>query len=131
MTIVVAAILEAFLFRIEYKKALKKEDGRCSLFSTKAQISIKIYVLEAGQLSVFLNLTCTELSSLLGSKSDIINKLLVICHYSLPNMENSGQVMTFRGTKRQGVFFGTKNLFIKSKISGGPGRNCSIFSKEQ
>ena len=28
MTIVVAATLEAFLFRIQYKKALKKQDGR-------------------------------------------------------------------------------------------------------
>ena len=28
LTIVVAAVLEAFLFRIQYKKALKKEDGR-------------------------------------------------------------------------------------------------------
>ena len=104
MTIVVAAILEAFLFRIKYKKALKKEDGRHSPFSTKAQI----YVLEAGQLSVCLNLTCTELSSLLGSKSDVISKLLVFCHYSLPTMADSGQVLTFRGTKRQGAMFSEK-----------------------
>ena len=31
LTIVVAAILEAFLFRIQYKKALKKEDGMIAI----------------------------------------------------------------------------------------------------
>eukprot|EP00092_Neocalanus_flemingeri_P018251 GFUD01019752.1.p1 GENE.GFUD01019752.1~~GFUD01019752.1.p1 ORF type:complete len:800 (-),score=165.21 GFUD01019752.1:93-2492(-) len=90
LTIVVAAVLEAFLFRIQYKKALKKED-------------------ESVQFKVTISLTGGELSSL---SSNLASRVLCLLQYSLPSLEkDSGQVLSFRGNKRQ----------------GGPEKNCSIF----
>eukprot|EP00092_Neocalanus_flemingeri_P018250 GFUD01019751.1.p1 GENE.GFUD01019751.1~~GFUD01019751.1.p1 ORF type:complete len:800 (-),score=175.20 GFUD01019751.1:41-2440(-) len=90
LTIVVAAVLEAFLFRIQYKKALKKED-------------------ESVKLKATVSLTVGELSSL---SSNLASRVLCLLQYSLPSLEkDSGQVLSFRGNKRQ----------------GGPERNCSIF----
>merc|ERR1712202_92011 len=81
MTIVVAAVVEAFLFRIQYKNALKKDD-------------------ETGKLTVTVSLTSVELSSLSNSLS---SRLLSLLQYSLPNLEEkSGLEISFRGNKRQG-----------------------------
>merc|ERR1719186_317471 len=81
MTIVVAAVLEAFLFRIQYKNALKKKD-------------------ETGKFVVTVSLTSGELSSL---PNTLTSRLLALLQYSLPNLEErSGMTLSFRGNKRQG-----------------------------
>merc|ERR1712202_24183 len=80
MTIVVAAVVEAFLFRIQYKNALKKDD-------------------ETGKLTVTVSLTSVELSSLSNSLS---SRLLSLLQYSSPNLEEkSGLEISFRGNKRR------------------------------
>merc|ERR1719186_515742 len=80
MTIVVAAVLEAFLFRMQYKNALKKDD-------------------ETGKLTVTVSLTTEELFSLSNS---LPSRFLSLLQYSLPSLEErSGLELSFRGNKRR------------------------------
>jgi len=80
LTIVVAAILEAFLFRIQYKKALKKED-------------------ESGHLSVLVTLSSSELQSLPKS---LMNRMMFLIKYpSLTFVPDTNSTILFRGDKRR------------------------------
>jgi len=80
LTLVVAAILEAFLFRIQYKKKLKKED-------------------ETGQLSISVTLSSEEVSRL---PQTLVSRMMSKAKYSLPKLEpGTDTKILFRGDKRR------------------------------
>merc|ERR1712179_864349 len=80
LTLVVAAILEAFLFRIQYKKKLKKED-------------------ETGQLSISVTLSSEEVSRL---PQTFVSRMMSKAKYSLPKLEpGTDTKILFRGDKRR------------------------------
>ena len=86
ITIVVAAILEAFLFRIQYKKELRKDEEEAGLevligvSSTELlslQTSIFGWCVRACKLSMSsLNLDCDEALLFKGNKRYFCNDLL-------------------------------------------------------
>lgn len=80
LTIVVAAILEAFLFRIQYKKALKKED-------------------ESGHQSILVTLSSSELHSL---PKTLMNRILFLIKYPSPTLvPDANSTLLFKGDKRR------------------------------
>merc|ERR1711872_506413 len=80
LTIVVAAILEAFLFRIQYKKALKKDD-------------------ESSHLSVLVALSSSELLSL---PKTLMNRTMFLIKYPSPTLDPGTNSTLLFGDKRQG-----------------------------
>jgi len=80
ITIVVAAILEAFLFRIQYKKALRKDEE------------------EAG-LEVLIGVSSTELLSL---QTSILGWCVRACKLSMSSLNaDCDEVLLFKGNKRR------------------------------
>jgi len=80
LTLVVAAILEAFLFRIQYKKKFMKED-------------------ESDQLSTSVTLSSAELLCL---PQTFGSRLMSMLKYSLPKLEPGNDItIFFRGDKRR------------------------------
>jgi len=80
LTIVVAAILEAFLFRIQYKKALKKDD-------------------ESSHLSVLVALSSSELLSL---PKTLMNRTMFLIKYPSPTLDpGTNSTLLFKGDKRR------------------------------
>ena len=96
-----AAVLEAFLFRIQYKKALKKEDGISNASFSLNNFNNASIFLESGHLAVTVHISSAELLSLPHS---LPSRLLSKLKYSLPRLEPGSDILlTFRGDKRQGV----------------------------
>jgi len=80
LTLVVAAILEAFLFRIQYKKKFMKED-------------------ESDQLSTSVTLSSAELLCL---PQTFGSRMMSMLKYSLPRLEPGNDItIFFRGDKRR------------------------------
>ena len=111
LTLVVAAILEAFLFRIQYKKQLKKEDGNCLPLST---YSLNDLLTETDQLGISVTVSSTELSYL---SNTLVSRMMSMMKYSLPRLvPGSDGVILFRGDKRQGedIFYQfTSNIWYQ------------------
>merc|ERR1712013_805085 len=99
LTLVVAAILEAFLFRIQYKKKFKKEE-------------------ETDQLGISVTVSSTELSNL---SNTLVSRIMSIMKYSLPRLEpGSDGVILFRGDKRRSRE--EMQHLLQSEVRGGMGQ---------
>ena len=99
LTLVVAAILEAFLFRIQYKKKLKKEDGNYYFRFSLLPLYWEKLNSETGQLSISVTLSSEEVSRL----PQTFVRMMSEAKYSLPKLEpGTDTKILFRGDKRQG-----------------------------
>merc|ERR1712025_998103 len=97
LTIVVAAILEAILFRIQYKKALKKAD-------------------ESSHLSLLVTLSSSEFHSL---PKTLMNRIMLLIKYPSPTPDPGiSRPLLFKGDKRQGGPERSCSIFSSRGVMG-------------